>query len=198
MDELLTAAATSGAGTVGVEHVGEILILTIDHAPINALNLAVRSCLLASIRDAEDVKVCAVVIRSKGRHFVAGADIREFDYEPQSPLLNDVLNAIEKCSKPVIAAMQGSVLGGGFELALACHYRLAASSAAFGMPEIRTYAKQDEPTSMVRPAYLGACLPRYVLQWRPSVNLGGIECSSRYRAQLRQMPAQPNTTVEES
>jgi hypothetical protein len=55
MDELLTAVATSGAGTVGVEHVGEILILTIDHAPINALNLAVRSCLLASIRDAEDV-----------------------------------------------------------------------------------------------------------------------------------------------
>jgi 3-hydroxyacyl-CoA dehydrogenase len=137
MNELLTAAATSGAGTVGVEHVGAILILTIDHAPINALNLAVRSCLLASIRDAEDVKVRAVVIRSKGRHFVAGADIREFDHEPQSPLLNDVLNAIEKCSKPVIAGMQGSVLGGGLELALACHYRLAASSAVFGMPEIR-------------------------------------------------------------
>jgi 3-hydroxyacyl-CoA dehydrogenase len=137
MDELLTAVATSGGGTVGVEHVGEILILTIDHAPINALNLAVRSCLLASIRDAEDVRVCAVVIRSKGRHFVAGADIHEFDREPQPPLLNDVLNAIEKCSKPVIAAMQGSILGGGFELALACHYRLAASSAVFGMPEIR-------------------------------------------------------------
>jgi 3-hydroxyacyl-CoA dehydrogenase len=133
-----TDTAQSDLGMVGAEQVGEVLILTIDHAPINALNLTVRRRLLAAIKDADDSpEVRAILVQSKGRHFVAGADIREFDLAPQAPLLNDVLKSVEACSKPVIAAMQGSVLGGGFELALACHYRLAAADAMFGMPEIR-------------------------------------------------------------
>jgi 3-hydroxyacyl-CoA dehydrogenase len=130
--------ATPTQGIVNVERAGEIAILTIDHPPINALNLKVRTLLLRLIREVdENPDVRAIVIESKGRHFVAGADIREFDHEPQAPLLDDVLTTIENCSKPVIAAMQGSVLGGGLELALACHGRLAASNAVFGMPEIR-------------------------------------------------------------
>jgi 3-hydroxyacyl-CoA dehydrogenase len=134
----MNQVATPAPGAVEIERAGEIAILTIDHPPINALNLPVRIRLLQLIRAAnEDPAVRAVVIQSKGRHFVAGADIREFDHEPQAPLLNDVLTTIENCSKPVIAAMQGSVLGGGLELALACHGRLAASNAVFGMPEIR-------------------------------------------------------------
>jgi 3-hydroxyacyl-CoA dehydrogenase len=134
----MTEAATPAPGTVDAERADGIAILTIDHPPINALNLTVRRLLLQLIRDAnENPDVRAIVIQSRGRHFVAGADIREFDHEPQTPLLNDVLTMIEGCSKPVIAAMQGSVLGGGLELALACHVRVAASNAVFGMPEIR-------------------------------------------------------------
>jgi len=130
--------AESNPGMVDIERVGEIVVLTIDHAPINALNLTVRSRLLSLIEQVDDYpEVRAIILQSRGRHFVAGADIREFDLPPQAPLLNDVLKAVEGCSKPVIAAMQGSVLGGGFELALACHYRLAAHNAMFGMPEIR-------------------------------------------------------------
>jgi 3-hydroxyacyl-CoA dehydrogenase len=81
--------------------------------------------------------VRAIVIRGAGKHFVAGADIREFDHDPRAPLLNDVLKRIEACSKPVIAAVHGAALGGGFELALACHYRIASADASFGLPEIR-------------------------------------------------------------
>jgi 3-hydroxyacyl-CoA dehydrogenase len=78
-----------------------------------------------------------MVIAGEGRYFIAGADIREFDREPLTPLLNDVLLRIEASSTPVVAALHGSVLGGGIELALACHYRIAAKNASFGLPEIR-------------------------------------------------------------
>jgi 3-hydroxyacyl-CoA dehydrogenase len=97
-----------------------------------------RAALLAAVEAAEsDPAVRAIVIHGGGRHFVAGADIREFDHEPRAPLLNNVLLRIEAASKPVIAALHGSVLGGGFELALACHFRVAAPDVTLGLPEIR-------------------------------------------------------------
>jgi 3-hydroxyacyl-CoA dehydrogenase len=115
-----------------------IALISIDHPPVNALAHAVRSALLEAAAAAdEDPEVRAILIRAVGRHFVAGADIREFDHEPRAPLLNDVLKRIEACSKPVVAAIHGAALGGGFELALACHYRIAAPQASFGLPEIR-------------------------------------------------------------
>jgi 3-hydroxyacyl-CoA dehydrogenase len=115
-----------------------IAVMVIDHAPVNALAQPVRAALLAAIESAEaDPAVRAMVIHGAGRHFVAGADIREFDHEPRVPLLNDVLLRLEAAAKPVIAALHGSVLGGGFELALACHYRVAAPDVALGLPEIR-------------------------------------------------------------
>jgi 3-hydroxyacyl-CoA dehydrogenase len=120
------------------ERRGDIALISIDHPPVNALAHAVRSALLEAAAAADgDPEVRAILIRAVGRHFVAGADIREFDHEPRAPLLNDVLKRIEACAKPVVAAIHGTALGGGFELALACHYRIAAAQASFGLPEIR-------------------------------------------------------------
>ncbi len=117
---------------------GPIAVIRIDHPPVNALSHPVRTALLAAVVAADtDPSVDAMVIAGEGRHFVAGADIREFDREPLTPLLNDVLLRIEASATPVVAALHGSVLGGGFELALACHYRVAAKNASFALPEIR-------------------------------------------------------------
>ena len=126
------------AGRIRAERRGSIALIRIDHPPVNALSFAVRSALLAAVEAAEaDPEVDAIVIAGEGSHFVAGADIRDFDRDPRSPLLNDALLRIEASTTPVVAAMHGSVLGGGLELGLACHYRIAAGNASFGFPEIR-------------------------------------------------------------
>ncbi|MDP9066107.1 MAG: enoyl-CoA hydratase/isomerase family protein, partial [Pseudomonadota bacterium] len=115
-----------------------IAVLEIDNSPVNALAQPVRAAFLEALTAVDaDRTVEAIVIHGAGRHFVAGADIREFDQEPLAPLLNDVLLRLEACAKPVIAAVHGAALGGGFELVLACHYRIAAAAATFGLPEIR-------------------------------------------------------------
>jgi enoyl-CoA hydratase/carnithine racemase len=124
--------------TVRLEQHGDVALVSIDHPPVNALNFAVRAALLEVVSAAErNPETRAIVIFGLGQHFVAGADIREFATAPREPLLNDVLLRIEACEKPVIAALHGSVLGGGLELALACHYRLAANNSSLGFPEIR-------------------------------------------------------------
>ena len=125
-------------GVVELEHRGAVAVVRIDHPPVNALAHSVRVALLAAVTAADaDPAVGAIVITGEGRHFVAGADIREFDQGPRDPLSNDVLLRIEACSTPVVAALHGSALGGGFELALACHYRIASEDASLGLPEIR-------------------------------------------------------------
>ena len=127
-----------GETAIHSERRGRVEVIVIDHPPVNALAQPLRAALLAAVEAAEsDPAVRALVIHGAGRHFVAGADIREFDHEPRAPLLNDVLLRIEAAAKPVIAALHGAVLGGGFELALACHYRVAAPDVSFGLPEIR-------------------------------------------------------------
>jgi 3-hydroxyacyl-CoA dehydrogenase len=123
---------------VGTERVGDIAVLSIDHPPVNALSHAVRLAVLEAVTAADlERSVAAIVVRGVGKHFVAGADIHEFDAAPLEPVLNEVLLRVEACGKPVIAALHGSALGGGFELALACHYRIAAEDASLGLPEIR-------------------------------------------------------------
>lgn len=122
---------------VSLERRDAVAVVTIDHPPVNALAHPVRSALLAAIESADaDGSIKAIVILGAGKHFVAGAEIREFDAPPKVPLLNDVLLRVEACSKPVIAALHGQALGGGFELALASHYRCAASDTKLGLPEI--------------------------------------------------------------
>jgi 3-hydroxyacyl-CoA dehydrogenase len=117
---------------------GKISVIAIDNPPVNALSQAVRSGLMDRFDEAEaDATTTAIVLLCAGRTFVAGADIREFDLPPAEPHLPDVIARIETSAKPVLAATHGTVLGGGLELAMACHYRLADSRAAFGLPEVK-------------------------------------------------------------
>jgi 3-hydroxyacyl-CoA dehydrogenase len=117
---------------------GKVLLVTIDHAPVNALSADVRRGLLGAIEAADaEPAVDAVLIVGAGRNFIAGADIREFGKPPVPPSLPDVCNRIEACAKPVIAALHGAALGGGLEVALAAHYRIAVEGAKLGLPEVQ-------------------------------------------------------------
>ncbi|MEM6585912.1 MAG: 3-hydroxyacyl-CoA dehydrogenase NAD-binding domain-containing protein, partial [Pseudomonadota bacterium] len=114
-----------------------VAILAVDNPPVNMLSQAVRRDLLRAIGRAQsDDTVRAVVLCGEGKTFPAGADIREFEQPAAKPHLPDVCNAIEGCSKPVVACLHGSALGGGYELALAAHARLAVAGTNVGFPEI--------------------------------------------------------------
>jgi len=114
-----------------------IALVTLCNPPVNALSTAVRQGLQAAMAQVEaDPEVHAVVIVGSGRHFIGGADIREFGLPPQPPSLPEVCQQIESSDKLVIAAIQGSALGGGLELALSAHYRVATESARLGLPEV--------------------------------------------------------------
>src|SRR5215218_3076483 len=117
---------------------GDVLIVTSNNPPVNALGAAVRQGLVAAIAEAEaDPKVNAVVIACEGQTFFAGADITEFGKPPVMPWLPQVVDAIENCSKPVVAAIHGTALGGGLEIVLGCHYRVAVPDAKLGVPEVK-------------------------------------------------------------
>ena len=129
---------TTSTDVVTRELRGKVLLVTIDHAPVNALSADVRRGLLAAIEAADsDPSVQAVLIVGAGRNFIAGADIREFGKPPVPPSLPDVCNRIEACTKPVVAAIHGAARGGGLEVALAAHYRLAVDGAKLGLPEVQ-------------------------------------------------------------
>ncbi|MBI1847180.1 MAG: enoyl-CoA hydratase/isomerase family protein [Candidatus Rokubacteria bacterium] len=123
---------------VSYERQGSVAVITVDNPPVNALSVDVRKGLLESvIRGASDAAVTAMVILGGGRTFIAGADIREFGKPPAPPGLHEVLDAIEASPKPVVAAIHGTALGGGLEVTLACHYRVAVPSAQVGLPEVK-------------------------------------------------------------
>lgn len=123
--------------TVSISKNNGIAFVTVDNPPINAVNHAVRTGLLdaATAHDA-DPDVRAVVLACAGRTFIAGADVREFGQPPRQPLLQDVVRAIASSQTPWIAAIHGTALGGGLEIAMACHYRVAAPNAKLGLPEV--------------------------------------------------------------
>lgn len=113
-------------------------VITIDSPPVNALGIKVRRALAEGVsRFGADDAVKAIVLMFAGRTFSAGADISEFGKPIEQPDLLDTLGAIENGGKPVIAAIHGTALGGGFELALTCHYRIAVPSAKVGLPEVK-------------------------------------------------------------
>ncbi|HLZ67067.1 MAG TPA: 3-hydroxyacyl-CoA dehydrogenase NAD-binding domain-containing protein [Aliidongia sp.] len=117
---------------------GEIAVVTLDSPPVNALSATVRGGLLEAVSQAvADPAVKAIVLICAGRTFIAGADITEFGKPPVAPSLAEVEAAIEAVPKPVVAAIHGTALGGGFETALACHYRVAVPSAKVGLPEVK-------------------------------------------------------------
>src|SRR5215216_5149261 len=123
---------------IDLAHEGEIAVVTIDNPPVNALKHEVRAGLIEAFqRVRNDAGVKAAVLACAARTFSAGADISEFGKPRRSPGLIEVIEAIEETGKPVVAALHGTPLGGGFELALGCHYRVAAPGTRVGLPEIK-------------------------------------------------------------
>ena len=124
--------------SIDLAHDGEIAVVTIDNPPVNALKHEVRAGLIEAFqRVKNDAGVKAAVLACAGRTFSAGADISEFGKPRRSPGLIEVIETIESVGKPVVAALHGTPLGGGFELALGCHYRVAAPGTRVGLPEIK-------------------------------------------------------------
>ncbi|MBN8977744.1 MAG: enoyl-CoA hydratase/isomerase family protein [Rhizobiales bacterium] len=123
---------------VSVARQGDVAVITIDNPPVNALSFHVREPLmqaLVSLRD--DPSVAAIGIACAGRTFVAGADITEFGKPMQQPELRAIVAVLEAIAKPTVAAIHGTALGGGLELALGCHFRVADAGAKVGLPEVK-------------------------------------------------------------
>ena len=117
---------------------GAVGVILIDNPPVNAASHAVRLGVVEGLVEANsDGEIGAIVLACAGRTFVAGADIKEFGKPPMAPILPEVCAAIEASTKPVVAAIHGTALGGGLELALACHARVATQDAYLGLPEVK-------------------------------------------------------------
>lgn len=117
---------------------GEVLLLTFDNPPVNAASQSLRQGLWNALDHvASDPAIQAIVLTGSGKSFIGGADIREFGKPPSEPVLPKLVERLESFEKPVVAAINGVALGGGLEIALACHFRIAHSSAKLGLPEVR-------------------------------------------------------------
>ncbi|MGY4334744.1 enoyl-CoA hydratase/carnithine racemase [Bradyrhizobium sp. LB7.2] len=123
---------------VKLERHDVMAIITVDYPPVNALSTAVRDGILECINLAiADPGVKVIVLTCAGRTFIAGADITEFGKPSQPPTWDELLETIESSPKPIVAAIHGNALGGGLELALACHFRVATKHAKLGLPEVK-------------------------------------------------------------
>ncbi len=161
---------------------GDVLVVVSDNPPVNALGSAVRQGLAEAIKTAaSDDSVKAVVIVGQGRTFFAGADITEFGKPPVEPGLPQVVDLIEASPKPVIAAIHGTALGGGLEVALGCHYRVAVPSAKVGLPEVKLGILPGAGGTQRLPRVIGveAALPMIVsgdpISAQKAENLGLID-----------------------
>ena len=126
------------ASLVRRETIGSVALLKLDNPPVNAMSHALRSSLKAALDEAlADKGVSAIVLIGAGRTFIAGADITEFGKPRAEPLTPTLIDTIERAQKPVIAAIHGVALGGGLELAMGCHWRIAAADARVGQPEVK-------------------------------------------------------------
>ena len=122
---------------VTLEDHGGIAVLVVNNPPVNALGIAVRQGLRDGMREIAAGRYSATVIACVGRTFVSGADIREFEFPMEGVSLAEINALFEKSERPVIAAIHGVALGGGLEIALGCHFRIATKDAKFGQPEVK-------------------------------------------------------------
>jgi 3-hydroxyacyl-CoA dehydrogenase len=117
---------------------GDVGIIWINNPPVNAISVGVREAIIDGVTKlAQDPELKAGILACEGRTFMAGADITEFGKPPLSPSLHDAIKAVENSAKPIVAAIHGTAFGGGLEVALACHYRVAIASAKVGLPEVK-------------------------------------------------------------
>ncbi len=124
--------------TVTTEKQGDILVVTVNNPPVNALSWHVREGLDNAVKElAADDSLKAMLLRCDGQTFIAGADITEFGGQMKGPDLNSVIDDMEASTKPIVAAIHGTALGGGLETALGAHYRVAVPSAKLGVPEVK-------------------------------------------------------------
>lgn len=115
-----------------------VATLAVSHPPVNALSHAVRCGLAAGLHQAmTDPDVVAILLYCKGSTFFVGADVTEFGKPRQPPLLRDLIQQLDASNKPLVAAMHGKALGGGLEVAMACHYRILHRGAQIGLPEVK-------------------------------------------------------------
>src|SRR2546425_8940672 len=122
--------------SVSLDRQGRVAVVTVNNPPVNALSHHVRQGLRDAIAQAAgDSGAAAIVIACAGRTFIAGADITEFGKPPQEPTLSQVQDVIERSPKPVVAAIHGTALGGGLEVAMTCHWRVGVKTARLGQPE---------------------------------------------------------------
>jgi 3-hydroxyacyl-CoA dehydrogenase len=123
--------------TTAYQHEADVAVITIDNPPVNAMSMAVRADLLRAVQAAAaDPAVEAAIIIGANNTFIPGADIKEFGKPISGPSGRDVIAAIEAAGKPVVAALAGNALGGGLEIALGCHWRVATPSVKLGLPEV--------------------------------------------------------------
>ncbi|MFC2967285.1 3-hydroxyacyl-CoA dehydrogenase NAD-binding domain-containing protein [Acidimangrovimonas pyrenivorans] len=133
----MTSSAGPEGRIVSIERVGPIALVAVDNPPVNAASQALRQGLVEALEQLDGAEgVEAIALYGKGRSFIAGADIREFGKPPMPPGLPDVCNRIEACETPVVALLHGVALGGGLEVALAAHARVALPDTTVGFPEV--------------------------------------------------------------
>ncbi|WP_295533253.1 3-hydroxyacyl-CoA dehydrogenase NAD-binding domain-containing protein [uncultured Thioclava sp.] len=122
---------------VSIRPQGDIAIVTLDNPPVNAISAAVRKALWQAVEDIDaNPTLRAAILICQGRTFIAGADVREFGQTPEPPHLPDLVDHLEAARVPWIAAIHGSALGGGFEIAMGCRFRVAVPQAKIGLPEV--------------------------------------------------------------
>ena len=133
-------STTRRANVGAMDAHGDVAVLRLDNPPVNGLSHAVRTAIVAGVDAANaDPAVRAIVIAGAGKLFSAGADVREFGTPKATaePTLNTVIRTVEASAKPVVAAIAGTCMGGGLELALGCHHRVASRGAQVALPEVK-------------------------------------------------------------
>ena len=167
---------------VSVDRRDDIAWVTVDNPPVNATSTAVRAGLMRAVQEVQGARLA--VLCCAGRSFIAGGDMSEFDAPPQEPHLPDVVDAIEASDTPFLALLHGTVLGGGFEIAMGCAWRVAAPGTRFGLPEVNVGLIPGAGGTQRAPRLLGwqaaidmACSGR-IFSARDMLELGGIDAIS--------------------
>ena len=174
---------SSNKAVVNLQYLDKVALISIDYPPVNALSQSVKSGLLDAIAKANNQpEINVMIIRCQSKTFIAGADIKEFGKPATEPFLPDVLETIEKSPKPIIASLFGTCLGGGFELALACQYRIALTQTKVGLPEVNLGLIPGSGGTQRLPRIIGVKQSLDLISSGKSVTVNALEKSELFDA----------------